>query len=51
MNFKIKKVATTGCEIKNEKDEVIGWSADKKWGRIMIEAMEMYLKSIGKEAA
>lgn len=42
MEFEINRVATTGCEIRNETGEIIGWSVDEEWGRFMIEAMKKY---------
>lgn len=49
MNFEIKKVATEGCEIKNENGEIIGWSVNSEYGELMVKAMRLYLES--KEAA
>lgn len=40
MNFEIKKIASTGMEIKNEKGETVGWSVDGFWGLVMAEAMK-----------
>jgi hypothetical protein len=48
MEFKITKVATCGCEIKNEKNETIAWSIDKIWGEIIAQALEMYLEKEDK---
>ena len=44
MFFEVIKVATCGCEILNENNQVIGWSVDEKWGRIMSDALLSYFK-------
>ena len=43
-NFEINRVATCGCEITNENNQIIGWSVDGEWGRIMAEALLNYFK-------
>lgn len=48
MNYSIKKVATEGCEIKNENNEIVAWSVNGKWAYIIAIALEMYLKGENK---
>lgn len=43
-NFEINKVATCGCEITNENNQIIGWSIDSKWGIIMTKALLLYFQ-------
>lgn len=43
MTFKINKVATCGCEIHNENNEIIGWSIDEKWATLIAFALENYI--------
>ena len=44
VNFEVIKVATCGCEILNENNQVIGWSVDDEWGKVMTEALLSYYK-------
>ena len=44
VNFEVIKVATCGCEILNENNQVIGWSVDDEWGKVMTEALLSYFK-------
>jgi hypothetical protein len=44
MTFEFNRVATCGCEIRNDKDEIIAWSVDEKWAAIMVIALEKFTK-------
>jgi hypothetical protein len=46
MELTIRQVATCGCEITNEKNEIVAWSIDKVWAEIIAQALALYL---GKE--
>jgi hypothetical protein len=43
-NFGINKVATCGCEITDENNQIIGWSVDARWGRILTESLLLYFE-------
>ena len=43
MELIINQIATCGCEILNENNQVIGWSVDHSWAEIMKQALESYL--------
>lgn len=40
MNYKITLVATCGCEIRNENEEVVAWSIDPIWAEKIKKALE-----------
>ena len=40
MNYKIKQIATCGCEILNNKNEIIAWSINKIWAEKIKSALE-----------
>ena len=42
----INKVATEGCEIRNENNEIVAWSIDGEWASIIVLALEMYLNEV-----
>lgn len=44
MKCSIKKVATCGCEIRNENDEIVAWSVDDKWANLIVLALELFLR-------
>lgn len=48
MEFLITKVATCGCEIKNEKNEIIAWGIDPVWSALIAQALSLYLKKEDK---